>query len=100
MRLTKEDCTFTKTEYKILRAIENHGDKGTLELARLVDLAPKNLIPYLKRFELKGLIDVKTQPVKPKGRKRVFTISEIGKTALDIYEDYQNALESIKLMLK
>lgn len=80
-------------DWIILKEIEKNGHIGTIKLAKKVNLAPKNLIHKLKNYEKLGLISKENIPAKPKGRIRIFKISETGKKIISEKEKF---LEGIK----
>jgi len=78
----KEENNINKTpqlnprDFEILEKIKNNRDLGTVELAKEIGIAPKNLINHLKRYEKDNIISKKTIPTKPKGRKRIWLVNE------------------------
>jgi len=87
-----EKYMMTEIDWFILKKIIQNSDSGTIKLAAKVGIAPKNLIARLNRYEGLGWITKETKPVKPKGRKRIFKVTNFGQLLLDGFED-QRKLE-------
>lgn len=64
--------TFNDKDEEILKEIIKNNEIGTINLAKKIKIAPKNLIVHLKNLELAGLIRKEKIKQKPKGWKRVF----------------------------
>ena len=91
---TKKHFLLTDAEYRILSSVEEN-DEGTYELAKMLGLAPTNLINYLKKFEKHGFITKHSKPVKPSGRKRIYRVTELGKTVLSGNEKIKKVKEIV-----
>lgn len=73
---------FIKTILESLK--ENEKLKlGVLDLSKKLDIAPKNLLNNIKEMNEKGLLVKSTIPLKTKGRKRVYYLSNKGKKLLE-----------------
>lgn len=66
------------------------GIDGTIELAKKVGIAPKNLLHRLKKHTHLRLIQVSRIKQKPKGWKRHYKLSPKGKKWVKTYADFQN----------
>jgi predicted transcriptional regulator len=78
---------FDIVDRNILQIVSRKSTRGTLNLAEKVGMVPKNLIARLDKHKEIGWIIVKSVPAKPKGRERVFEITEKGKKALETYNE-------------
>ena len=79
------DCT-------LLKQIRKGKLRGTVNLAKEVEIAPKNLISRLKKHKEVGWIKIKTVAAKPKGREKVFEITPKGDHAIAIFEDMRSGI--------
>jgi len=77
---------FDTTDYVILRWIKEGNINGTLDLAKKIKIAPKNLIRRQEKHKVLKLITIKNEATKPKGRKRVFELTKRGVKILKKYE--------------
>lgn len=73
-----------QNDFKILKLINENKNIGTVELAGIVGLAPKNLIARIKKYITLELITKKSIPAKPKGRQRIFTLTAKGDKVLEL----------------
>lgn len=74
---------FDSIDIKILIILEKNSILGTLELSKEIKMAPKNLINRLKKYEKFGWVKKETIPAKPKGRKKIYSLTEKGKKYLE-----------------
>ncbi len=86
---------FTIEDLEILKKFKGNGNLGTLELAKHVGIAPKNLINRMKKYETLGLISKYNIPAKPKGRKKGIWVNVEVDRLLRIYEHFLNDLDRI-----
>lgn len=74
----------------------NDGIQGTLELSREVDLAPKNFINRIKKLTNLKLIEVKNIPAKPKGRIRVYSLTQLGSKTIEEQKELNKILKELE----
>jgi DNA-binding MarR family transcriptional regulator len=80
-------------DWFILQNIRKNEYIGTMELAKKTKLAPKNLIAHIDKLEKHGCLQRDKISAKPKGWKRIYIITHIGKKALYLYSSIIAYLE-------
>ena len=94
MNYKKSGYVIDVIDQKILKKI-NGGIDGTIELSEFIGMKPKNLINRIKRYQRIGLIEIGKTPQKPKGWKRHFKLSELGKEYIKVYESFNVKLDNL-----
>lgn len=73
----------------VLYHINKNNSSGTIELAKIIKIAPKNLIHKLKQFEYWGWIQKEKKKMKPKGWQRIYKITPSGLRIMEKSIDIQ-----------
>ncbi|HRZ85652.1 MAG TPA: winged helix-turn-helix transcriptional regulator [Candidatus Paceibacterota bacterium] len=75
----KKRGSFDFLDTRILYEINKNKDLGLIELAKKINISPKSLLRRIKKYEIWGWVKKITKPVKPSGRKRIYSLTESGK---------------------
>ena len=88
--------SFSRMDILILKEISLNPSIGTIKLAEKVKLAPKNLIARLKKLIEKKFIEKSNIPAKPKGRIRVYNLTNLGKSFLEEGSNFEDSLKELE----